>query len=185
MWLGIFVFIGIIIAITVVFNPRFDPLKHISNNLLDTNITRVIRPTAGLGAILLSRIFAFAVIFSIVFLVCLHRWTICLVFPLAAYQGFSLFINLYWTITRFGVATGTVLFLVYFFLLLALLFIIFVAMVFCMRTCEPVRKGGFRGGIHWNKFGYRCLKIFIVVACFALVEWLMYWLILSKFAFVV
>ncbi|MDR0462499.1 MAG: hypothetical protein LBG88_04205 [Christensenellaceae bacterium] len=183
-WLGISVLAGIVIAITVVFNPKFTATL-ISNNLLDTNLPRVIRPTTGLGAILMARIFAFAIIFGLVFALTLHKWTVFLVFPIAGYKGFEIFINLYWTITKFGMATGTVLFVCYFIILLALLVLTLAMMVFCMRFCEPIRLGGFRGGVQWKCFWPPAIKFLVAIVIFAIGEYFIYWLLLSKFVFVV
>ena len=183
LWLGIFVVTGIVIAITIVFNPRFNPI-HISNNLLDTNLPRVVRPGAGLGAIIMARIFSFALISVLVFVVCLHKWTVWLVYIITGYKGFGLFINIYWTIARFG-ATGVILFIVYFILLIMLLILTLVMIAFCLRTCAPIRRTGLRGALRWDRFSSSCLQFFIAITILAFVEWFLYWLILSRFVFAV
>jgi len=184
LFLGICTLIGVVIAITVVFNPKFNPLL-ISNNLLDTNLSRVIRPNIGLGAIMMSRLFSFAITFALVFVVCLHRWTVWLVFVMTGYQGFSLFISLYWTISRFGMATGSVLLVVYLLLLLALLVLTYCVIIFCMRNLASARQCGLRGGIRWREFLFSSARFLIAIAIFGFIEWILYWLILSKFVFVV
>jgi len=182
-WLAIFVIAGVAIGLSMIFNPRMTA-NTISNNLLDGNILRVIRANTGVGAILAGRIFSFSLIFAFIFAMCLSKWTVLGVFPLAAYQGFSLVINLYWAILRFGVFSGTVLFVVYLVLKIILLVITLVAIVYCLRCCSEIRRGGFRGGMRWRHFFHGCFGFLCAIVVFALVEWFMYWLVLSKILFI-
>lgn len=184
LWLGFFVVVGIIAGFVTVFNPRIT-FYNISTGFLDTNLYRVIYPNAGLGILILGRTFSFAIFFALVFAVSLSKWTSWLVFVFSGYQGFSLVINMYWVFAKFGIVSGGVLFLVYVILLLILLCIELCAVVYCLRVCENVRKGGLRGGMRWHDFFSGCLKFLIVIVVFSFVEWIFYWLIISRIVFVV
>jgi hypothetical protein len=182
-FLGIFVLIGIVLGVMTAFNTRIK-VDHISKNLLDTNLLRVVRPTASFFGIMLGRIFFFALTFVILFVLCLNRWSSFLVFGIATYHGFNMIINFYYIFARFG-ATGGVLFAVYFLLFPILIFLTMVATVYCLRVCEPIRHGGFRGGICMRDFWRSMMYFFTVVAIFAFIEYIFFWLILSKIVFVV
>jgi hypothetical protein len=183
-WFAIAIAIGAGIAITVISSPKFTAAA-ISDSILDVNILKVIRPNTGLGAMMIARMFSFAVSFAIIFVLSFKKWTVIIIFPLAGYKGFEIFINLYWTITKFGMATGIVLLITYFVFLTVLLVITLAAAIYCMRLCEPVRLGGFRCGVDWNGALYNVLKFFGAVFVFALAEYFVYYLILSKLVFVV
>ena len=184
LWLGIFVFAGICIGLSVAFNVRIK-VEHISQSLLDTNLVRVIRPTASFMAIILGRIFYFAMMFALIFIVCLNRFTVFAVFGIAIYMGFSLVINLYWIIARFGIATGFVLLFVYSVLLLFYTIFVLIAIVFCLRVTSPVRTGGMRGGIQKFDFARHCGIFLAFVAGFALAEYLCFLFFVSKIVYIV
>jgi len=182
-WLGIFVGIGIIFGFVTIFTAKFS-VTSVSNGMLDVNLLRVIRST-GFVSIILGRVLDFALLFLGIFLVCMHRWTVFLVFPYVAYRGFSIVVNLYWIFAKFGMFTGLALFLSYLFWFIVLLFIVFAVIIYCMRMCAGVRRGGFRGAIRWNDFARHCGVFLGVICVFAFLEWLVYWLVLSKIVFIV
>jgi len=182
--LGIFVGVGVVIGLYTAFNVRIK-VDHISQSLLDTNLKRVVRPTAGFVGILLGRIFAFFVMMGLTMLVCMHRWTLFLVFGLATYHGFNVVINLYWIIARFGVATGSVLFTFYIFILIAVMVTYIVMTVYCMRVCTPIRGAGFRNCFKWSEVGSACISFAIACAVIAVTEFLIFYLLISKIVFIV
>ena len=167
----------------MVFNSKVSADK-MSNSLIDPNILRVVRPTTSIGGLILGRLFDFVIFFGIVFVVCLHRWTVFFVFLLAGYRGFSMVVNLYWSLAKFSVVSGIALFLVYLVLFLILLVIFLAAIVFCLRVAAEVRRAGWRGGICWKNFTKGCIVLLCVVVGFSLLEWVLYWLILGKIMFV-
>ena len=175
--------VGMIIGASVVFNPRFNVIQ-IGNNILDGNILRVVRPNVSLGSIVITRIFSFTLVFVIMYVASLHRWASWVVFVVLAYKGFEMFINLYWALSRFGAITGVILFIVYLFIMLVLLVIVIAAAVWCLRTCATARSSGLRGAFTKNELVAACTKFIIIIACFGLFEWFLYWLILSNLVFV-
>lgn len=183
-WLLLFVFAGVCIGCSVAFNARIK-VDHISQSLLDTNLLRVVRPTASIGGIMIGRVFSFAVMIGFIFVLCLNRWTSFLAFGVATYQGFNIVINLYWIIARFGVATGAVLFFIYGLMLIILTILTVIAIVFCLRVTEPCRCGGMRGGIKWRDLKSQIVYFAAAITIFSFVEWLWFMLILSKIVFIV
>lgn len=183
-WLGIFAVVGVIIGIATVFTPRITA-KTISERLLDTNILRVVRPTTGMGSMIMGRLFGTVIFFAFIFATCMHRWTVFFAFGLIGYQGFTLVVNVYWAISKFGVVSGMVLFILYLILLIILLMIIICVTAFLIRVTAEIRKCGLRGGMKWRLFFKQCIIIATVIIAFAFFEWFLYRLILSKFVFVV
>jgi hypothetical protein len=156
----------------------------ISARLLDSNLLVAIKTTTGFGSIMLNRVFDFVVIFGIIFALCLHRWTVIFVFAAVGYKAFSIIINLYWIIVKFGLFSGIILFVVYLVLFFVLLVLVTAAAVYCMRTCADARNNGLRDGMRWNEFARGCGVFLCVVTAVAFCEWLIYALILSKIVFV-
>jgi len=183
-WFAVFVLIGAILGFVMVFNSKVSADK-MSNSLIDGNILRVVRPTTTIGGLILGRLLGFTVFFGIIFIMCLHRWTVFFVFLIAGYRGFSTVVNLYWSLAKFSIVSGIALFLVYLILFLILLVIFLSAIVFCLRATAEVRRGGWRGGICWKNFSKGCVVLLCVIVGFALFEWVLYWLILSKIMFVI
>jgi len=101
-----------------------------------------------------------------------------------AYKGFEITVNLYWAITKFGMATGLVLFIAYLVNFTILLIITLAMIIYCLRLCEPVRMGG-RCPLNWNEIFYTSLKFFGALVIFCLCEFIIYWVVLSKLVFVV
>jgi len=182
-WLMIFVAIGMVLAFTVVFNSKVTP-STISNNLLDSNLLRVIKPNIKFGALMVGRIFYFALFFALVFLVCLHRWTVWLAFPLALFKGFSFIVNMWWIVAKFGFVTGLVLFFFYLVWFIVLLMLVVAVIVYCLRACETCRRGGLRGGLRWREVGKSAGIFLVAVTILAFFEWVSYWLVLSKIVFI-
>ena len=183
LWLCVFVVIGVVIGLMTAMNARIR-VESISTNLLDSNLLRAVRPTASFGGMMIGRMWLFVVSFAIIFVVSLNRWTVFVVFPITAYHGFSIVINMYWVIARFGVPLGSVLLVTYLLILVAVLVLVLVATVYCMRICVPARSGGLRGAINWRCFGRDTLSFLCAITVVALVEYFLYWAILSKFVFV-
>jgi len=183
-WLGLFVLVGAILGFVMVFNSKVSADK-MSTSLIDGNILRIVRPTTSIGGLILGRLLDFVIFFGIIFVVCLHRWTVFFVFLLAGYRGFSMVVNLYWSLAKFSVISGVALFLVYLILFLILLIIFLAAIVFCLRATAEVRRGGWRGGIRWQDFTKGGIVLLCIIIGFALLEWALYWLILSKIMFVI
>ena len=181
--LGVFILIGMGIGLSVIINPKIKP-EMISDNLLDTNLLRSIRPNIGFGAMIMGRVFFCVLFFGVIFLMSLNRFTMWGVAIMLAYRGFALVINLYWVLLKFGFTTGLVLFFIYLVLFLTLVAFYLVAAVFCLRVCAPVRAGGLRGGIRWGEFSHAALTFLCYILAFAIIEWGMYWAVLSKIVFV-
>ena len=173
LWLGIFIVIGIIIGASTVSSPKVG-VSQIPSHLIDANIVRVVRLTGGFGSMLWARIFGFALFFACAFVVCLNKWTSWLVFPLIAFQGFTLVINMYWILTRFGIATAVPLFIFYLLIMLALLVLEICAVIYLLHL---------RGRIRGNNVARPCFMFLCSIAVFALVEWVLYWLILARLVF--
>ena len=183
-WLGLFVVIGVVVGLITVFNARLN-IRHISENMLDRNLLRVIRPTAGFGGIIMGRLLAFLMMFTLAFVLCLNRWSVFLIFPVTVYLGFSFVINMYWIFARFGWAMAAPLFLVYFILLPIYLCLVLCAIVYSLRVCAPIRSSGFRGAICWNKLGHGGFTFLVAIFTFALLEFFFFWLVLSRIVFVI
>jgi len=184
LWLGLFAVIGVVIGIVVVTNPRITPIM-ITQNLLDVNILRVVRPNTSFGSIFFGRIFYFLLLCAFAFLVSLHRWTVWIVYVLVGYRGFVVVVNLYWIIAQFGFVVGVALFIVYLLLFIILLALTVCVMMHIIRECSWVRSGGFRGNLRWKDWQRICIIFVSAIVIFTIVEWLLYWTILSKFVYVV
>jgi hypothetical protein len=92
-------------------------------------------------------------------------------------------VNLYWIIARFSLLNGLVLLLAYGLFLIVLMLVCVCLVVFMLKNCSRIRRNGFRYGIRWDDF-WRTLFVFaLVITAIALVEWFVWWLILSKFVF--
>lgn len=182
-WLLVAVAAGVVIGVTTVMNPKITA-GNISSHLLDTNLARVIKPSASVGKLFAMRIFAFGLAFLLVLVVCLNRWTMLLSFIVAGYQGFSAVLNLYWIIAKFGVV-GIVLLVIYAILLVGLAVLTICMIVFCMRVGACARGAGMRGAIDWPVLGRGTLMLGIAISAFALLEYLFFFVILSRIVFVV
>ena len=183
-WLGIFFVIGCCVGLSVAFNVRVK-VEHISQSLLDTNLVRVIRPTCSLMAMVAGRVFFFALMCGFVFLLCMNKWTVFGVFAVALYQGFHVMVNLYWVIARFGFATGSLLLVSYFFVLIIYSAIMITAIVFLLRATAGVRTGGIRGAIKWREFFNQAAVFGVVVFVFSLVEYILFLVFISKIVYIV
>jgi len=184
LWLGLFVLIGIVIGIIIVANPRVMP-EMISERLLDVNVLRVVRPNTTFGGVIIGRFLLFALFCLGVFLLSLSKWTVWIIYVFAIYRGFVTVINLYWIIATFGLVMGMALFLVYMVLFLILIFIHIIVMMICIRECSWVRRGGMRGSLRWKDWQRFVICFAIMIVVFAIVEFLMYWLILGRFVYIV
>jgi ABC-type multidrug transport system fused ATPase/permease subunit len=181
-WFLAFVLVGICIGVMTVVNPLLTASK-VNNSLLDVNILNVTK-VSGIAGIIFGRVFEFVVFSAFVFLVCLHSWTALLCFPLLAFRGFSLVINIYWIIAKFGMFTGLGLLIVYVIILVGLIGLYACLALYIMGQCSQVRCCGFRG--HKFREFFRCMFWFTVVfVAIALVEWVLYFLMFSKMIFLV
>jgi hypothetical protein len=138
-------------------------------------------------AMVAGRVFFFALMTAGVFLLCLNRFTVFGVFAVALYQGFHVVVNLYWVIARFGFATGSLLLLCYSVLLLVYSAILITAVIWCLRVTAPARAGGggVRGAIKWREFLQQCAVFGVVVFVFALTEYVLFLVLISKIVYIV
>ena len=171
------------LGLVIAFNPKLTSDK-ISVHLLDGNLIRIVKSKAGFGSLIWGRVFGFSIMFALVLLLSLHRWTVLLVFPYAGLQGFTIVMNCYWVVGKHGMIAGVALLLIYSIWLFLSLCIIIMAIVFCIRHCAQVRRGGFRGTMRWSEFGRGCFMFLFAVVLVAVLEWLVYFLVLSRFVFI-
>jgi len=184
MWLSLFVVTGVAIGIIGIVNPRIMPTM-ISLNLIDTNLLRIVRPNTSFGGIIMARAMYFALFCLMIFVFSLSRWTVWLVFVMAAYRGFVTVVNLYWIVATIGMVMGFALFIVYLILFLLLIVLMIIVMIICIRECSWIRKGGFRCNLRWKDWQRHSIVCITTIISFAILEWIMYWLILSRFIYVV
>jgi hypothetical protein len=181
-FLALSVILGVAAGFAVMFNARMT-VDRISRTLLDANLQRALMPMAGVGGFLMGRIFDFILALALVFLLSLHRWTVLLVFPFVALKSYTLVVNLYWIVARFGFMAGGVLFFIYLFWLIVIMIVFITAVVFLLRSCAGVRQGGFRGALQTKRF-LKSMGIFVgVILAIGFLEWVLYALVLSKFVF--
>jgi hypothetical protein len=173
---------GVVVGILTAMNPKVKP-ESISLNIIDTNLGRVILPNARFGGIIFGRLWAYFVIFWVIFLLCMNRYAVFGVFPITLYYGFSIVMNLYWTILKFGMTLGAVLFVVYFFVLLIYSLIIITTVVYALRTCNAARQCGAKM-IHFGDVVRDFLMFAAIVTALAFVEYTIFYLVLSKIVFV-
>lgn len=184
MWLSLFVVIGVAAGLITIANSRMLP-EMVSRNLLDTNVLRIIMPNTTFGALMMGRVLYFALFVVAIFLLSLNRWTVWLVFILAVYRGFVLVINIWWIIATFGMVMGLGLFLIYLVLFIVLLVLTETVMVYCIRENVWCRRGGLRGNLRWRDWQKPLLIFLSCIVVLAITEFIFYWLVLSRFVFVV
>lgn len=181
LWLFLCVVIGIVIACIVVVNPLMTYSK-ISSAIIDLNITNATYPKSTIGSFIIGRLIDFCLGLLFLFIVCLNSWTALISFPFLAFRGFALVINLYWVAARYGIAAGAPLLICYTVFLIAVTIIFVCAALFIMHRCTEIRCSGMRV-FNWRSF-FRTLSIYlVVVGIIALLEWLVYAVILSKIIF--
>ena len=183
-WLLIFVGIGIILGCITMFNSLFTVSK-IGKHLLDGNLRRAVSPTAGIGGMLFGRVSDLFLIGLMVFAVCLTNWSTLFVFPLVAFRGYCLVINLYWAFVKFGAFAGVVLFLVYLFWLIIALGLVIITTVFLMRHCAGIRRYGFKTGLRRKIFFKGLVTLAFSAAVIGFFEWLVYFFVLSRMVFLI
>lgn len=183
--LGAFFAAGIVLGSLTAMNPKIKA-DSISAHLIDSNLTRVIRPTATFGGIVIARIWFFALTFALIFVCSLRRLAVPVVFAVVAYRGFALAVNLYWVIAKFGFATGFLLFLVYTIILVALSFLVIAAAAWSLLNPFRPAAGGLGGIIPPIKSLYQDLIRFgIAIGILALFEYLLFILLIARIVFVV
>ena len=174
--------IGIFIGIVTVANPLTSHAR-ISRNLIDINLFTTTGLNQGFGRIVFSRLIEFATVTLFLFVINLNRFTAFITFGYFALRTSLLVINVYWSITRFGVMSGVVLGVSYLIILLVVLALFVCLAVYIMRITSGIRRNGF-------KHGLKCSDALKVIAIFAtamlviaIIEWLIFWIILSNFIF--
>jgi hypothetical protein len=127
----------------------------------------------------------FAIAGALVFVMCLHSIPALLTFPLIAFKGFSIVINLYWIWARLGFVSGLFVFIAYAIFLVVLLFIFIMLAIYLMKQCALIRSYNIRRGIKWFEF-WKIVGIhFAIVLVIAFIEWLVYAAVFSKMIFLV
>lgn len=153
--------------------------------MIDPNLLNVIHTSDGFGKIVFARLLDFVLVCAFVFLIGLTSYTALLAFVYISFRASTIVINLYWVIAKFGVISGMVLFLVYLFFLILLLLFFAVVIIYILKYCAQIRRNGFRHGINWKEFWHGLFIFFLAITVIAVCEGLVYWLILSKFIFLV
>ncbi|MCL2846608.1 MAG: hypothetical protein FWE38_02855 [Firmicutes bacterium] len=174
---------GLVLGALVIFDPLLEHFR-ITQNLLDGNIINAASPNRGIFAFIVSRFADFAFAFVLVMLFSLSKWTVLLVFPYLAFRGFWVVINLFWVIDRFGFAHAAVLFFVYLIVLITLLIIFAAAVLFALRRGKACRMFGLRCGLGWREVRRPLTTFAVILFCVAVIEWLLYFLVLSRMVFV-
>ena len=178
----VFVLIGIAIGISVTIDPLMTHLR-VSQNVLDSNIINSTTQDRGIGAFIASRLLDFGFGMALVFLMCLSKWTMWLAFPYLAFRGYWIVVNIFWVLDRFGFLPGILLIVIYTVWLSILLILFIIATIFLLRHCANIRKFGFRCNRTRRDFFHGLAMLGITVLFIAVVEWLVYWLILSRMIF--
>ena len=178
-----FVVLGLAIGAFVVFDPYFHHFR-ITPELLDNNITNVLAPSRGIFAFIMARLMEFSFGLLLVFIFNLSRFSFWLTFPYIAFRAFWKVINLFWIVDRFGFTHGSVFFLVYLILFLFMLFLFIVSALFLIKRCAQIRKYGFRVGCRWHEVRRPCFYIIVGILAVGVLEWLMYFLVLSRLVYV-
>ena len=176
--------VGVVFGCVMVFNPMLT-VRNIGEHLIDGNLRRAVSPVAGIGGMIFGRVLDVLVVGLMIFVVALTNWSVVLVFPLAAFRGYCLVMNLYWAFFKFGMPHGLILFVVYLFWLLVAVVLFVIAVVFIMRHCAGIRRYGFKTGIRWREFCKGLLVICCAAAVVGFFEWLVYFLVLSRMVFLV
>ena len=181
-WIGVCAMVGIIIGLITIFNPLITHDK-INGSILDANLLRATTTKNGIGAIILARLFEFTTITAFIFLVCLNTYTALFTLAYCGLRTCTIVINIYWIIAKFGIISGLVILLVYIFFLILLLLVYIALAVYMLKTCAQIRRNGFRYAIRWKALWHALLIFALAITIIALLEWLVYILILSKFIF--
>ena len=183
-WLGICALVGVVIGFITILNPLITH-ESINESLIDANLLRATTTSNGLASIILARLFEFATVAAFIFLVCLNTYTALLALAYCGLRTCTIVINIYWIIAKFGLISGLVMLIFYIFFLLLLLAVFVALVIFMLKNCAQIRRNGFRYAIKWRDF-WRTIFIFaVIITVIALLEWLVYILILSKFIFLV
>jgi len=175
--------LSVLIGIIVGFLAVSDPLLHhwrISQNLIDRNIINSINPERGLFNFLFSRFFDIFFAAILMFLMVLTRFTKWMVFPFLGLQGYWVVVNLFWIMNRFGLS-GVILAISYLVILILVLLIMISVAVFIIKLGRIIRKFGFRA---CDNTHLKVITIFTaIVVALAIIEWMLYFLILSRMVF--
>ena len=175
---------GIVLGMVVVFDPLLDHFR-ITRELLDGNIINAASPNRGVFSFILVRLIDFLFSFGLVMLFCLSKWTFLLVFPFLAFRSFWMVVNLFWILDRFGMAHGLVLFLVYSVVLTFVLMVFICSIIFALKRGKQCRVYGLRVGLRWGEVRAHACCFLIILTAVGFVEWLLYFLVLSRMVFII
>ena len=181
--LGIALLTGLVLGVIVAFDARLNYFR-LTPDLLDGNIMNVTQPGRSLFAFITSRFIDFGFAFILVSLLAMTKWTMLFVFPYLAFRAFWAVINIFWIADRFGAFHGLVLIIVYVVILLSLLILFMAACVFALKRGRTAQLYGLRCGYRWGDIRRPLITISITLAFIGFVEWLLYFLILSRMVFV-
>ncbi|MCL2569939.1 MAG: hypothetical protein FWE16_01895 [Firmicutes bacterium] len=176
--------VGIIFAIIAINDPLLTHFR-ISIGLIDGNIVNAASPDRGPFSFIFSRFLDFGFAILLVILFCMTKWTSWLTFPFIAFRAFWSVINLFFIVDRFGFFHGMPLFIVYLIVFVFTTIIFICACIFVLKRGRLCRLYGSRVGYNWNEIKRAVFAILTAVVVVALIEWLLYFLILSRLAFVI
>lgn len=181
--LGLFCLGGVVLGIIVSFNPLISHL-WISNQLLDGNVLNVASPNRGLFTFLIVRLLDIMFGLVLVLLFNMTKWTMLLTFPYIGFRAFWAVINLFWIIDLFGFFHGFLFLVTYIIFFTILLALFACACVFALKRGKIARLYGLRMGFRWMEIKGAVMMLLVSVAVIALLEWLIYFLILSRMVFI-
>jgi len=182
--LGLFALGGMVLGMIVAFNPIMHH-QWISRHLLDGNVLNVTAPNRGIFAFLFARLLDVGFGALLLMLFNLTKWTMLLSFPYIAFRAFWMVINLFWIIDAFGFVHGLLFFVFYFVVFIALLLMFMCAAIFALKRGKHCRMYGWRVGLRFSEIKGAVLWFTAIVAILAFIEWLIYFLILSRMVYVV
>jgi len=184
MLLGLFALGGIVLGIIVAFNPLLSHL-WISNHLLDGNVLNVASPNRSLWTFILVRFLDIGFGLLLVILFNMTKWTMLLTFPYLGFRAFWMVINIFWIIDVFGFVHG-LLFAITYIIVFTILLIVFAgACVFALKRGKCARLYGFKTAFRWREIKGAVYTLLISLFVIAFIEWLLYFLILSRLVYMV
>jgi len=183
LFLGLFVIIGIVLGVVVAFDPMLNYFR-LTRDLLDGNLMNVTKPGRSLFAFIATRFIDFGFAFILVVLLGMTKWTMLFIFPYLSFRAFWAVINIFWIIDRFGAFHGAVLVIIYAIILLSLLVLFTAACVFALKRGRSVQLYGLRCGYRLAEIRRSLVTMTIFLVTIAFIEWLLYFLILSRMLFV-
>lgn len=156
---------------------------QIGSNFVDQNIINSASIDSTIGEYIVQRLITLFLPLALLFIMCvISKVTAWIVFPFMVLQGYWFVMTIWWTLQNY--ALGAFFLLAFYAVwLLLMLTVTVIAVIWLMNICRHIRKLGFRCGYNWKEFWFGMLILFGLQLFFAILEYMVYWVFLSRIVY--